>query len=83
MSEYAIKSFDKLPERVSANKSRYPFAEMTEGQKFFVPFVDGKDISKNILSAATTAGRKLGKKFSGRTIVEDGTKGFAVYCVKS
>lgn len=79
---YEIKPFSEVPARRYANQTIYPFADLAVGQYFFVPN-DGKaDLAKRLSTIASTQGRQLGKKFSTRTMKEEGVEGAAVYCVE-
>ena len=82
MNAYTIKPFDKLPPRSSTGNATYPFEAMAPGQMFFVPAENDKDqVSKRLSTAASNAGKRLGKKFTVRAESRDGVKGAACYCV--
>ena len=54
-----------------AKVSKYPWPDMEVGDSFFLPGMNVAAFS----GSAHTAGRRTGKKFSLRTLTEDGVKG--------
>lgn len=76
-------SLPKALRPTSTDRRKYPFEEMDVNDMFFIP---GKD-NKNLPTYASTAGKRLNRKFTTRacwmkgsdergwTLVEPGTKG--------
>lgn len=81
LPEYKIESGIPIPDvgRGRGPESKYPFAKMKVGDSFFY------EGSRSRLSAAAfrfCAFWKNGEKFSTRSSIENGVKGFRVWRVK-
>lgn len=55
---------------------KYPFESLRPGKSFFVP--NAKQAT--VAGRASSAGRKLGMKFSAHKVVRDGVPGVHVIC---
>ena len=58
--------------------SKYPWPDMEVGDSFFLPGIKTADFS----GAAHSAGLRTGKKFSLRSVTEDGVEGARCWRVK-
>lgn len=78
---FMIRPFTEVPSRKYANASPYPFEALEPGNYIFVPNEDGKLESKTLSTIASSQGKRLGKKFTVRTMEEDGVEGIGIFCV--
>lgn len=76
-SAFAIESGISIPER-AARKSKYPFAQLEDGQSFFVPGIN----KTGLYSSARAFARKRGGKFVVRSVEEGGVAGARVWRVE-
>ena len=58
--------------------AKYPWRAMDVGDSFFVP----EKTASYMTSAALNAGRTLGRKYTVRTVTENGVKGARVWRVE-
>ena len=61
-----------VPAPANPRRRKYPFAEMEVGDSFFAPNI-------KISSVTYSFARHPGKKFTARTVTENGVKGFRVW----
>lgn len=78
---YKLQSFTAIPDRIGGGRKKYDFDSMVPGKWFFIPNDGKEDASKKLSTAASSAGRKLGKKFTVRTMEHEGLKGAGVFCI--
>lgn len=61
----------------SAHRRKYPYRDLRIGQSFFVP-----DATHQLISGSMhPAKKRLGRKFTARTVTENGVKGVRVWRV--
>jgi hypothetical protein len=72
-----IESNIPIPPRGDGSRETYPFSKMAVGDSFFAPGAT----TQKLAGSFSTQRRRYGRKFSVRTLTENGVKGVRVWRV--